>query len=123
MKLKGLPWVVFAFFAIAIGLYPLSYYIIDMRSGGLLHSKPKELLGSFYYVPIFYTHITFGGIALFTGWSQFSGRLRNRNLGLHRVLGKIYVGAVLSSVAGLFIAFFASGGIISALGFGLLAMA
>jgi uncharacterized membrane protein len=123
MKLKNLPWVPFVFFAIAIGLYPFTYYLVDMRSGGLLHSKPKELLAAWFYIPIFYIHITFGGIALLTGWSQFSKRLRNNNLGLHRLLGKIYVGAVvLSSVAGLFIAFFASGGITSALGFGSLAL-
>jgi uncharacterized membrane protein len=123
MKLKNLPWVPFAFFAIAIGLYPLSYYIVDMRSGGLLHSKPKELLATSFYIPVFYIHITFGGVALLTGWSQFSKRLRDRNLRLHRLLGKIYVGSVmLSSIAGLFIAFFASGGIASVLGFGALAL-
>ena len=123
MKLKNLPWLLFAFFAIAIGLYPISYYIIDMRSGGLLHSKPKELLATSFYIPVFYAHITFGGIALLTGWSQFSRRLRDRSISLHRVLGKIYVGAViLSSTAGLFIAFFASGGLASALGFGSLAL-
>ena len=76
-----------------------------------------------FYIPVFYTHITFGGIALLTGWSQFSKRLRDRNLSLHRMLGKIYVGSViLSSTAGLFIAFFSSGGIMSALGFSSLAL-
>jgi len=123
MKAKNLSWVAFAFFAIAAGLYPLSYYLIDMRSGGLLHSKPKELLATSFYIPIFYTHITFGGVALLIGWPQFSKWLRNGNLALHRTLGKIYVGAVtLSSSAGLFIAFFASGGIVCSLGFGSLAL-
>jgi len=123
MKLKNLPWVPFAFFAIAIGLYPLTYYMVDMRSQGLLQSKPKELLSGSLYLPIFYTHITFGGIALLTGWTQFSRRLRDKYLSAHRWVGRIYVIAViLSSLAGLFIAFFASGGIVSSFGFGLLAI-
>ena len=122
MKLKNWPWAPFAFFAVAVGLYPLAYYIIDMRSGGLLHSKPKALLATSFYIPVFYVHITFGGIALLTGWSQFSKRLRDWNLRFHRVLGTIYVIAVLlSSIAGLVISFFSSGGITTALGFGLLA--
>ena len=58
-----------------------------------------------------------------TGWTQFSRRLRNRYLNRHRFVGKIYVISVLfSSCAALFIAFFASGGIISVLGFGSLAL-
>jgi uncharacterized membrane protein len=123
MKLKNLSWGSLAFFAIAIGLYPLTYYIVDMRSAGLLQSKPKELLNSTFYIPVFYTHITFGGIALLSGWTQFSRKLRDKNLNMHRWLGKVYVIAVVfSSLAGLFIAFFASGGIISSLGFGLLAI-
>jgi len=94
-----------------------------MRSVGLLHSKPKELLATSFYIPLFYTHIIFEGVALLTGWSQFSKRLSNRNLSLHRVLGKIYVASVVvSSIAGLFIAFFTSGGIASVLGFGSLAL-
>ncbi|HZY39985.1 MAG TPA: hypothetical protein VFE53_25195 [Mucilaginibacter sp.] len=67
MKLKNLSWVGFAFFAIAAGIYPISYYLVDIRSAGLLHSKPKELLSTSFYIPIFCVHITFGGIALLTG--------------------------------------------------------
>lgn len=123
MKLKDWPWLPFALLAIAVGLYPAAYYLVDMRTGGLLQNKPKELLATDYYIPIFYVHITFGGIALLTGWSQFSKRLRDKKLSLHRMLGKIYIAAVtLSSLAGLFIAFFASGGIICSFGFGLLAI-
>ena len=59
---------------------------------------------------------------MLVGWSQFSSRLRNRYPGTHRTIGKIYVcSVILSSLAGLYIALFASGGIIATLGFGLLA--
>ena len=123
MKLKNLPWIPFAFFAIAVGLYPLIYYVVDMHNKGLLQSKPRELLDNSVWYTAFYIHITFGGIALLTGWTQFSQRLRNRYLNAHRLVGKIYVVAVLlSSCAGLFIAFFATGGIVSVLGFGSLAL-
>lgn len=123
MKLKKLPWIPFALFAIAIGLYPLVYYFVDMHDKGLLSSKPKELINDNVWHTLFYLHITAGGVAMLTGWTQFSQRLRGRYLNRHRLVGKIYVIAVLlSSCAGLYIAFFASGGTISALGFGSLAL-
>lgn len=123
MKLKNLPWVPFAFLAVAVGLYPLVYYIFDTHSGGFLHSKPKELVNDTIWHTAFYIHITFGGIALLTGWTQFSQRLRDKYLGVHRLVGKIYVISVFfSSCAGLYIAFFANGGIVSASGLGLLAL-
>ncbi|MES2266904.1 MAG: DUF2306 domain-containing protein [Bacteroidota bacterium] len=123
MKLKNLPWIPFAFFAIVIGLYPLIYFLVDMRSNGLLQSKPKAILNDGIWNIAFYIHIIFGGIALLIGWTQFSARLRLRYLNAHRFIGKIYVIAVtLSSVAGLYIAFFATGGLVCVLGFGCLAI-
>lgn len=123
MKLKNLPWVPFAFFAIAIGLYPLLYFLVDMRSNGLLQSKPKAILDSSIWNTFFYIHIVFGGIALLIGWTQFSARLRLRYLKIHRLAGKVYVIAVaMSSTAALYIAFFATGGLICVLGFGALAI-
>lgn len=124
MKPKNLPWIPFAFFAIAIGLYPLVYYIFDMHGKGLWAGKTKDLLENVVWHTAFYIHITFGGIALLVGWVQFSKNLRNRYLSAHRTIGKIYVGSVmLSSLAGFYIALFASGGIASTLGFGSLAVA
>ncbi|MFD0763372.1 DUF2306 domain-containing protein [Mucilaginibacter lutimaris] len=123
MKLKNLPWIPFAFFAIVIGLYPLIYFLVDMRSNGLLQSKPRAILNDGIWNAAFYTHIIFGGIALITGWTQFSARLRQRYVNIHRLVGKIHVIAVtLSSVAGLYIAFFATGGLVCVLGFGSLAI-
>ena len=95
-----------------------------MKTNGLLSSKSPELLADTVWATAFYTHISFGGIALLTGFSQFSKRLRKNRLPLHRALGKIYVlSCILSGVAGLYIAFYATGGIVSALGFGSLAVA
>ena len=123
MKVKNLPWIPFVLFALAIGFYPAIYYFVDMHSQGLLASKPKELLNSNVWHTLFYVHITAGGLAMLTGWSQFSNRLRGRYLNMHRFVGKVYVLSVLlSSCAGLYIAFFASGGIISVVGFGSLAL-
>lgn len=110
-------WVLFVVLVLGIGFYPAIYFLKD-RNFGLLSSKSHELLSSTYWNIAFYTHIIFGGIALLTGWSQFSIKLRTRNLTLHRQLGKVYVIVVmLSSIAGINIAFFATGGWIPTLGF------
>src|SRR5690606_38698774 len=56
--------------------------------------------------------------ALLTGWSQFSRKLRVKKLELHRNLGKIYVlSALISGICGIYIGFYASGGLVPSLGF------
>ena len=65
--------------AIAIGLYPL-LYLLGPRDLGLLGTKSEQLLQSPLWNSAFYGHITFGGIALLTGWTQFSRELRRRYL-------------------------------------------
>ena len=123
MNIKKPTWVLFAFLAIAIGIYPLTYLILDMQNNGLLTSKSPELLSSNIYNLGFYTHIYLGGIALLIGWSQFSKKWRKKHLNTHRTIGKAYVvAALLSGLAGLYISFYASGGIETKLGFGLLAV-
>ena len=85
---------------------------------GLLSSKSEALLSNAFWNIGFYGHITFGGIALLFGWIQFSEKFRNRNLRLHRTLGKIYVVAVLlSAICGFGIALKATGNYITSLGF------
>lgn len=121
--MKRYQIILLAFFGIAIGLYPAIYYLVDMSGQGLLSQKGAELLDSTAWNTAFYTHITFGGISLLAGWSQFSRRIRSRNMKLHRILGMVYVTAViLSGVAGFYLAIFATGGIVSILGFGFLAI-
>lgn len=121
MNIKGLThhfaWIVFVFAAISIGLYPLIYFIAD-REFGLLSFKSPEVLSAISWNIGFYGHIVFGGIALLVGWVQFSKKLRNTNLKLHRFLGTIYIVAVLiSGSCGIFIGVFATGGVITSMGF------
>ncbi|MGN8057168.1 DUF2306 domain-containing protein [Pedobacter sp. 22163] len=116
MVKKGL-WILFASFALLIGLYPTIYFLID-REFGLLNSKSVDLLTNTFWNIGFYTHIIFGGIALFIGWMQFSPKMRNRRMALHQKVGKVYVvAALLSALAGIYIGFFATGGWVSSTGF------
>ncbi len=119
---KTTGYIFMTVFAIFIGLYPLRYIGVP-HSESLLGSKGADLISTFWYVPAFYTHIFLGGLALIVGFSQFFPNLRKKRLGFHRVLGKIYIIAVmLSGSAGLVISYFATGGFIPALGFALLAI-
>jgi uncharacterized membrane protein len=121
--MRILGWTLFIFFAIGVGLYPFAYLLFDMRYG-LLASKPAELLQDRIWYTFFYLHILCGAVALLAGWSQFSKRIRNTNLALHRTLGKIYLIVVgVSGIAGLYIALYATGGIVAVTGFSGLAIA
>ncbi len=123
MKFLNRPlWFLFAFLAIGVGLYPLLYFVMD-ESQGLLSQKTPEILESTIWNLAFRLHIFLGGLSLLTGWSQFSTKLRQTRISLHRNLGKIYVAAVfISGLSGLYLAFYATGGIVSQLGFSLLAV-
>ena len=121
-RTNKLAWFVFAFLAIGVGLYPMAYFFVADKFG-LLYSKSDTLLANTLWNIGFYGHITFGGLALLTGWSQFSKKLRNKRLQLHRNLGKIYVGCVvISGICAVGIGFFATGGWVSASGFVLLGL-
>jgi uncharacterized membrane protein len=83
----------------------------------LLQSKSEALLSNVIYNIGFYTHIMLGGLALLIGWLQFIPKLRKRNRRLHRQIGRVYVIATsLSAVAAIYIAVYATGGIIATLG-------
>ena len=107
----------FGLFSILVGIYPVIYFFID-RKFGLLGSKAEAVLTSLPWNIGFYAHIIFAGIALLIGWAQFSKSLRTKYLKLHRLVGKTYIFSVLvSGVSGIYVAFYATGGLISTLGF------
>jgi uncharacterized membrane protein len=114
---KKIAFITFAILCVSVGLYPLMYFIVD-RTFALLSSKSDVLLSDVFWNIGFYTHILLGGFALLIGWMQFSKKLRTKNLKFHRTVGKTYViSVVLSGLASLYIAHFATGGIIAILGF------
>ncbi|MFN0728796.1 DUF2306 domain-containing protein [Polaribacter gochangensis] len=115
--MKKTSWIIIGILSTLVGLYPIIYFLID-RQFGLLSSKSADLLSNNLWNIAFYGHIVLGGIALLIGWLQFSKKLRRNRIKLHKSIGKIYVISVLiSGICGLYIAFFATGGIISILGF------
>ncbi|APZ44893.1 hypothetical protein BW723_00705 [Polaribacter reichenbachii] len=124
MLLKKTSYYLIAFCGILIGLYPSAYFIVSDRKFGLLASKSTELLADNLWNTMFYIHIVLGGIALFIGWLQFNKKFRNKYLKRHKNIGKIYIFSVLlSSISGLYIGYFATGGIIAKSGFMTMAIA
>ena len=114
---KKSMWILIVILAIVIGLYPLTF-INANPNVGLLSSKSNELLNNPLWNLSFYTHISLAGIALLIGWLLFLKKLRAKHLHLHRLIGKVYIISVLlSSLAGYYIAYHATGGIYAVYGF------
>ncbi|OUR99080.1 hypothetical protein A9Q86_13420 [Flavobacteriales bacterium 33_180_T64] len=114
---KKIGFIIFAMLCVFIGLYPVAYFILE-RTFGLLASKSNIVLNNVFWNIAFYVHISLGGLALLIGWLQFSKKLRNRNLKLHRTIGKVYMISVMfSGLASLYIAYYATGGLIAIFGF------
>jgi len=114
---KKSTWILIVILAIVIGLYPLTF-INANPNVGLLSSKSNELLNNPLWNLSFYTHISLAGIALLIGWLLFLKKLRAKHLHLHRLIGKVYIISVLlSSLAGYYIAYHATGGIYAVYGF------
>lgn len=61
--LKKIDYYIFGLLCIAIGLYPIIYFVIDRRFG-LLGSKTSDLLADIFWNIGFYGHIILGGLAL-----------------------------------------------------------
>jgi len=115
--LKKTGWILAIVTIISIGLYPYIYLFVEWPFG-LLMSKTAELLANKIWIFVFYLHILLGSISLLTGWSQFVPNWRKHQMTWHKTLGKVYVFSVfISGLAGFYIAYFATGGWITSLGF------
>ncbi len=119
---KKIGFVLMGILALLVGIYPLLYAFVEEKYT-LLGSKAPEILHNTIWKTAFPAHIIFGGTALFIGWRQFGSSFRNKYLKIHRVIGKMYVIAVvISSVSAIYMGFYANGGIIAATGFIILGM-
>lgn len=115
--MKRLLFIILCFFALIIGLYPLIYVFVDHQYT-FLRSKSPEVLHHLIWRTAFFVHIIFGGLSLFIGWRQFGNAFRNKYIRIHKTIGKIYIlSVIISSIAAIYMGFYANGGLVSALGF------
>jgi len=115
--MRKLLFVLICIFALMIGAYPLTYAFVDHKNT-FLHTKAPELLANLVWKAAFFLHIIFAGLSLLIGWTQFGSKFRNKHLKLHRMLGKIYItSALVGSLSGIYLGFYANEGIVAALGF------
>ncbi len=98
---------------VAYGLMPLEA-VVDERLRVTFEAHTFAL----------YSHVFASAVALGLGAFQFSSRLRTKRIGLHRWMGRVYlgVGVLIGGTAGLFMAAHAYGGVTARLGFGCLAV-
>ncbi|PFO74470.1 hypothetical protein COJ86_07005 [Bacillus cereus] len=118
-------WFVVTCFSFLVASYiVVQYFIMDGFQTGLV--KVKLMFGSklsaFWYMMLF-IHITTSIVALVIGPFTLSTTFRERNINRHRIIGRIYmVGILLGGFSGLYLAFYATGGLVAKLGFGLLSV-
>lgn len=84
-KAKHALWIVFGLMTVVV-IYSRDWALLDPNSDLRQRYAAIPLLMLLHGVP--------GALALFLGFSQFSSRLRQRYLRLHRAMGRIYVGSV-----------------------------
>jgi len=115
---KAMRYLAYALILI-VALYALTYFIPNYQSPFLQH---KPLQNTIWRIA-FWTHVGLGALALALGPFQLSVKRRQRNLSLHRQLGKLYVISILlASVGAFYAAFFADTGWIASVGFATLAV-
>lgn len=113
---RGIGLGLISLLAALVVVLSLSYFSFEPR--GILLNKAPEVLGTWIYQLGFYAHISLGMVALLLGPLQFMPGLRRQSLSRHRLIGKIYLMAVLvSAISGFGIAWFADHGWVSKLGF------
>lgn len=106
-----------AYFIYLLLLITLQY--IPIRTDvAFLRIKQEEIqLG--YYRVAFFAHVFTSIVIISLGMTQFSTWFRRRYVGLHRIMGKWYVGLILlmSGPSGMIMSFHANGGLIAQVSF------
>lgn len=121
ITLHNVIFTIITLLAFLVAVMSLRFFNFEIQD--ILRNKTAELLAGPWYLPYFYTHISFGIIAIVLGPFQFLKKIRSKYLGLHRLIGKVYLISILfGGLAGLIIAFNADGGLVAKIGFGLMAI-
>ncbi|MEH7390148.1 DUF2306 domain-containing protein, partial [Bacillus sp. JJ1474] len=97
------------------------YFVMDPATSNTTLVEQGMNMYDFHYQPwniVLFAHIMTASLAILIGPFQFFKKLRNKRKSLHRNMGKIYVVSILiSGITGIYLSYFAFGGVISKLGF------
>jgi uncharacterized membrane protein len=119
-KRIGIGFVIFFAFGLAISAL-IRYLLLDPASTNKTLIEQGMELYDFHYQPwniILLLHIVTASLAILIGPFQFFKKIRIKRKNLHRNLGKIYVTTILiSGITGIYLSFYAFGGVISKVGF------
>lgn len=111
-----------AFLAILVTAYAIQFGISNIRDSGAVQEDSFIVFSGDRHMWII-VHAFSGSLALLVGWMQFIRRWRRGSLRMHRMIGMLYtLGIAVGGLTGLYLALFATGGLASSLGFGLLSL-
>ena len=115
---KNLSWYLMTFLAFGIGLYALGSALVpDFRQDFVVDMIAEASAAGTLL------HFLAGGVVIIVGAMQFNASFRAKYLKIHRMMGRVYVvGCLVGGFAGLYLAFYSTGGIVSHWGFGGLAV-
>ncbi|OIK13339.1 DUF2306 domain-containing protein [Bacillus sp. MUM 13] len=102
-----------------IGYILMSYVLHNPKNAAIIAGKLENSPGFPYdlWIMILFFHIVTGAIALVLGPFQFL-KFSRKNKKVHRTIGKMYMSAIFLSVpAGMYLAYYATGGAGSGIGF------
>lgn len=104
--------------AMVSGYAIVQYLIIGSDHAGLVQQKLESIdLDSLWY-GMLYTHVVGSAVALLIGPFNLSTTIRQKNIKLHRIIGRVYVvGVGIGGISGIYLAFYATGGMISTIAF------
>ncbi len=105
LSLKNIGWIIITGFAII--LFAITAEYLSFRSDVNFLLVKEDIVFDPIWRPTFYLHVVSGMAVILIGPFQFLKKFRSENLGLHKVLGKIYAYGVLGIAAptGLIMAF------------------
>lgn len=114
---KQAVWTLMTVGACLIGLYALASALVPSARGDfVLNMIDTNATGAL-------AHFLGGAVVIIVGALQFHAGLRKNRPALHRCLGRVYViGVLIGGLAGLYLAFYSSGGLVAHWGFGSLAV-
>ena len=124
IQFKKISWLIgFGFFFILM-LQITSKYLPYNSHVAFLQIKQTEVTEVPFYLTFFYIHVYTAIFSLVAGFTQFNKNLLLNNPEIHRNLGKVYILTVLvfAAPSGLFIGFYANGGLWSKISFVTLAI-